>query len=344
MTDAERGLKNSFVYLIYTPPWVTWSAGIRVLHYLCDHLNAAGFEAYLAVHGPKRGSDVSEELNTPIINEGLLDQLRFSGRSFVAIYPESISGNPLNAQYVIRWILNFPKLLAGDTEFKDELVLAYSKVISEAVPEHTIEGILFIPALKVQEVQRILAHDSRKGKDDLELVYAQKFRALGGRPEIKSSKTFEITRFGKKSPDRQATLNLIHSASLVHVYENTTIVTEALLLGTPVICHKNIHFTRLIAEIELNMSGVSWDPNYIQQPNVKQNLEILKRAEGESRASLAKIFSNIRFNPNRRSSNSKIELPQRGQVTKHSLARAKVVFIQKGPIVFLRFTWNYLRR
>jgi hypothetical protein len=105
-------------------------------------------------------------------------------RRIVAIYPEGIPGNPLNAQYVIRWILNYPSLLGGSFHFRDEVVLAYSKELSTSLKDHPAISVLFIPAVKSSEFDEevdSLEPDSKKiPTEPYELVYAQKFRALGG--------------------------------------------------------------------------------------------------------------------------------------------------------------------
>lgn len=45
----------------------------------------------------------------------------------IVIYPEIVSGNPLKAAHVVRWALNDPGLLGGDTHYSDdELVFAFN--------------------------------------------------------------------------------------------------------------------------------------------------------------------------------------------------------------------------
>ncbi|MEI7705657.1 MAG: hypothetical protein WCK73_13785 [Deltaproteobacteria bacterium] len=59
-------------------------------------------------------------------------------RDAVVIYPEIVSGNPLRARKVVRWVLNSPGLLGGDAFYADsEMVFAYDPqklpAINEAV-------------------------------------------------------------------------------------------------------------------------------------------------------------------------------------------------------------------
>ncbi len=48
-------------------------------------------------------------------------------RRFVAIYPEVVSGNPLGAPIVVRWLLNKPGVLTGEAAFgRTDLLLVYA--------------------------------------------------------------------------------------------------------------------------------------------------------------------------------------------------------------------------
>jgi hypothetical protein len=298
----------------------------------------------LVVHGTKTKDEVSGNLITPVVDQILLKKHQNSGRRIVAIYPESISGNPINAHYVIRWVLNFPSLLGGPVKFDGEVVLAYSQVIADSMNLNSTIDVLFIPALKYKEILAFSEATQRDRSREFELVYAQKYRSLGGKPEALIHDSVEITRFGRKAPSRLETLRSINNASVVHVYENTTVVTEALLLGTPVICHKNEYFDKLIAENELGMSGVSWNPQVRVMPDALENMKVLRRVEEESPARLVSLFSNLKLVPMTKVNGSGISIPRRGRLSRHSIGRARVVFVQKGPMVFLRFTWNYLFR
>lgn len=332
------------IYYIYAPPWVTWSAGIRVLHYLCEELNVAGFQAFLVIHGPKSKNELNSNTHVPLLTKGLIREHKKVINPIVAIYPESIRGNPLGAPFVIRWLLNFPSLLGGSEAFKKDTVFAYSQVLATDYANKTgvQPKVLFLPALKLTEIENVLSQPLAR-KQNFELVYAQKYRALGGTPDVIGSSVKEITRFGKAAPRRSETLRLIREAAAIHVYENTTAITEACLLGTPVVCHKNEYFNKMIASNELPFSGISWSKENLEYPDVKSNFEILKKAEVDSKNNLKMLFESLEFetNLNRK---IRVKLPRRGLVTFHSLSRGYNILAQKGPIVFLRFLKNYIGR
>jgi len=100
-------------FLIWAPRYTHRSSGVRALFRLCHHLNAHGFSAAIKGSGqPPKG------WQTPFY-EGAASQS-------VVIYPEVVMGNPLKAQKIIRWVMNDPGLLGGDTVYPlEEMVFVY---------------------------------------------------------------------------------------------------------------------------------------------------------------------------------------------------------------------------
>lgn len=338
--------QNDCIY-IYAPEWVEWSAGIRVLHYLCDLLNQNGINAFLAIHGLRRSEQVNSDLNTPILTPHLIESHLKTSRRIIALYPEGIVGNPLNAQYAIRWILNFPSLLGGKLNFQDDKVFTYSSKLQEAFRGLLLPSVLFVPAVRSADIENYLAMmgsiNSKNRK--YELIYAQKFRALGGKLSELKSNQIEINRFGKSATTRYETLSLVHNADLVHVYENSTITTEALLFGVSVVCHSSEYFNTLIAEHELPMVGVVWDNAQVLPANSSLNIDILKGAEKKANQNIVSSFTNVHLSQNRDYNQNKgIRLPKRGLITKHSVDRGLILLKQKGIKVFIRFFLNYANR
>jgi hypothetical protein len=329
---------------VYCPPWVEWSAGIRVLHYLCHELNEASFEAYLAIHGPIKGDDSNVNLNTPVLSEQLVRKHLLEGKRAIAIYPESVLGNPLGATHSIRWILNFPTLLGGRSEFSDDIIMAYSLAIAIEYKETSGSAVevLFIPALDVSEIDECVSKKFDSG--DYDVVYAQKYRALSGKVIKNDFLTREIQRFGASSTTRKQTLELISNARKIHVYENSTVITEAALLGVPVCCHANAYFSRLIAEFELGVEGISWDHESTAKINPQLARKKYLSAQKESRSRLSQIFGNLEFNAPSSPTFGPIKLPRRGYLSKHGFDRARVVYKTKGLRVLLNFVRNYVCR
>jgi len=128
--------KNSFKFIVYAPSFEEDSGGSIALHRLCDLLNKNGEEAYLyncdsdapifKIKSPIRSVrkkikwmkyknvkpyKTNELFDTPIVTKDILDQ------NCVVIYSEIVSGNPLNAKNVVRWLLHKPGFLTGEINY-----------------------------------------------------------------------------------------------------------------------------------------------------------------------------------------------------------------------------------
>jgi hypothetical protein len=116
------------VFLIVAPSYTHKSGGIRALYRLCHHLNSAGYPAAMTPMF-ERIDNVPDWL-TPVHTGTVADS--------IVIYPEVVSGNPLKADKVVRWTLNNPGLLGGDSFYPDEEMvftfnLARLPVVNKAV-------------------------------------------------------------------------------------------------------------------------------------------------------------------------------------------------------------------
>jgi len=346
---SEKNTANTPVIYVYAPKYVTWSAGIRALHYLCHSLNELGFRSWVAIHGPVRGKEasVNPDLDTPFLTRAVADEHLHTNTSTIAIYPESVDGNPLNASVTVKWILNFPGLLGGETHYLDDFVVAYSLVLSDSYAKVGNERIpvIFYPVVDLYELDRSVAN-FRETDQKRKLLYCQKFRALGGKPADHGEDIFEVTRFQKGSPKREQLLNLILNAPEVIVYENSTIITEAQLLGTPVRCISNQWFDSLIAEEELGSYGVVWN---------KEALEMSKSVSIEltrQRYATAMTTFYNELSKNARSwieeaelhKASRIRLPTSSIISRHSLTRALSLFKSQGMGRVMSFGLRYVQR
>ena len=281
---------NKQLFYIYTPSIRLNSAGIRVLHYLCDALNQSGQDAWLVLHNPKENfNPVDPELNTPIISQEQVDKHLAEGRTPTVIYSETVPGNPLKAKRVIRYLLHFPGALGGTKKFNaGEWLIAYSKKIMDSI-DNCNES-LFLPAIKTSELPPVSKKDP-----NLHLMYAGKYRAFVGEPANPTElNLLEIHRDGPERQSRTEVLDLLSRASSIYVWENSSIATEAVLLGTVCVFVPNPFLGELIADHELGRDGfaTSLEPEEFERArkslsNAKVQYQI---AEEEFRRKLEKIM------------------------------------------------------
>ena len=134
--------------VVQTPSFDETSGGAIVLHYLVDRLRNLGFDAYvypiLVLEEYPEWPDLSPvrriitfiknikrrlvlvkkfaqspSMDTPLASKDIL-------RDAVIVYPEIISGNPLNSNYVVRWLLHKPGFFNKHVVFeRDELTFFF---------------------------------------------------------------------------------------------------------------------------------------------------------------------------------------------------------------------------
>jgi len=250
-------------FYIYAPRWVDNSAGIKALYFLCHSLNQVGQSAYLILaddfHG--RESRINGKLNTPVLTNETAWAHFEAGLKPITIYSETIRGNPVGANFVVRFIANYLGLLGGPSEFSDtDFILAYSKKLATHASEILNRKdvfTLFFHAIDPREFQPT----SLKG--DFFVYYAAKYRLFAGKPRLPEGiEAIEIVRDGPNAQPRGEVLRLLKSARGLIAYENSAIVIEAILSGTPAILIRSKFFHEGIAEDEVGMLGMRWGFSY----------------------------------------------------------------------------------
>lgn len=96
-------------YYIVAPDYRDNSAGVQVLHRLCDVLNASGCDAYIV------GAEVFDSgLQTPPLDDTTEARHRRQGKIPIAVYSDVVTGNPLNAPICVRYMLNKESVIEGN--------------------------------------------------------------------------------------------------------------------------------------------------------------------------------------------------------------------------------------
>jgi len=106
MSSLHRKTDNP--YYIYAPDYRDTSSGVCVMHFLCHALNISGQEAYVV------GCKVTNpNLRTPVLTDAIVQLHKSTGAVSIAVYPEVLSGNPLNCPVVVRYMLNRDGFISG---------------------------------------------------------------------------------------------------------------------------------------------------------------------------------------------------------------------------------------
>lgn len=125
-------------YYVYAPDYRRSSAGIRVMHMLCDALQRSGHEAYITARV------LNPDLITPRLADEILASHRSQGLEPIIIYPEIIDGNPLKGGTVVRYLLNQPGFIEGQGAYgEDDILFSYTKALLQ--PGMAEDRVLYLP-------------------------------------------------------------------------------------------------------------------------------------------------------------------------------------------------------
>lgn len=191
-------------YVIVAPPYQHTSAGIRVLYDLQKWLVLAGYDALVCTLF--QGYPIDSFVND------------------IIIYPEVVTGNPMNAKRIVRYILNRPGKIRGDKVYNcAEILFSYN----HALAPYSDGRILEVPAFEP------IFYDDPAFFRDKDVFYVGKGKNLGLHPKD----CIEITRIHPAyPPTRQALADLLRSAKTLYTYDDFSAISrEAYLCGCEVI-------------------------------------------------------------------------------------------------------------
>jgi O-antigen biosynthesis protein len=196
-------------YVLTPMPYRHNSAGIRALHRLIHEINQRGIPAYADNGNPawfERPLAAYAESIAPIM-----------------IYPEVVSGNPFGMERVVRWTLNTPGYLAGDTSYAPtERVFTWSKRFYDA------------PLLTVDVLEHELFNADGTGVRDTDCFYVGKGPKRGANKDASVDGMTEITL--AFPPTRAEVAALLRRTRTLYTYDDCTSLTdEAIDCGCEVI-------------------------------------------------------------------------------------------------------------
>lgn len=215
-------LNKKFPYYIVAPNYSDSSAGIVVLHKLCHMLNENGHAAYLV--GVNK---VKEALNTPILTDAIRAEHSRNGVDSIAVYPEVVTGNPLGASIVVRYMLNKEGVVAGNkiNHSENDLFYYYSEIF---FPDNKQYDILKIPYIDFD-----LFKDNLNVKKNNSLLYLNR---IPKEAVDLSDFPADIEILSNKTPLSLAELAAkLQEGRVLYSYELSGTCTLAMLCGCPVV-------------------------------------------------------------------------------------------------------------
>jgi len=231
-------------YYVFCPEYRESSSGVVALHVLCHALNLAGHEAWVTT------GVTSPRLRTPVVHQGVERGHSAAGLVPVVVYPEVVSGNPLRAPVVARFLLNKPGLLGGDKTYApSELLFSFSP---EFLPPGMKAEPLMVPVFDLGLFRPGLPRAERRGR----CFYASRYLESGGTlgDEVRG-----CTELSMRTPRALAELAaLFQTTELLYSYERSALCTEAMLCGCPVVYLPNPVLAEFPAEAQLGRDGAAW--------------------------------------------------------------------------------------
>lgn len=259
---------------VWLPVYNSLSGGNRALHLLTYKLRQLGYDVYAIdppntlLSGARRfvraikhlvRQPKPQPIDKPPYEISFLDnKTRIShadnGMTRIAVYPEIIAGNPLNAEIVVRYLLNKSNLLVPGVESTfgtDDIFLAFD-------PNHLPAGKsgfdLFIPLVDRNLYYPPAGPVARRGT--IAFTYRQSRLDVTSLPSWLSPVT-EISMAAPRPPSELA--ELYRTAMCMIISERSTAIYEALCCGCPVICLSSGSFQESTYQRRFKSAGLAWE-------------------------------------------------------------------------------------
>jgi hypothetical protein len=282
-------------FYVYAPLYQKNSNGIRVVYSLSELIREQGYSSkVICYEGNRRDYDLllptRYKQHTIAIDDDFNGDFPL-GNEDIVIYPETISGNPLKAKNVVRYLLNRPMYLTGrPIQYQDnDYLVAYSLRIDSNMPQ------LFI----LNDDRDYFYPTDFHGKESLVCIYYGKVTDPVIRdPELKALiNTFKdkitITREFPKTRIELGDL-LRRSRLLVSLDPISNITYEATLCGTPALIVNDI-FGFSSQKFNITLYGIFSDPSTYDESikDVKFSFRECSATIEENRKSTETFINNV---------------------------------------------------
>lgn len=252
--------KNLIDLYFYSAPATEQSAGHKAFYLFCDNMIRRGINSYIVPDLEKFkireinsfGTNNSpyidtsySKLITPLANKSHILKSLKKNRIPIVIYPETVFGNPLKAPNVIRYLGYYNKGLEKYDVLQNidkEGLVYYSKHIGEQAISLLTKKPLFSKrvSIPVRDIDLFLSNEKNEQRKEI-YYYGEKYsdpNVFNEEFPIEIKEKFKrITRFKKDSPTHDELIQILKKAKLIHIFEDTALIYEALLAGTVVNLH-----------------------------------------------------------------------------------------------------------
>lgn len=252
--------KNLIDLYFYSPPATEQSAGHKSFYLFCDNMIRRGINSYVVpdlelfriseinTFGQNTSSYINtnySKLITPLANKSHILKSFKENRIPIVIYPETVVGNPLKAPNVIRYLGYYNNSLLKFnvlTNIDKEGLVYYSKHIGDKALSSITKKPLFSKrvSIPVRDIDLFLSNEKNEERKEI-YYYGEKYsdpNVFNQEFPIEIKENFKrITRFKKDSPSHNELIQILKKAKLIHIFEDTALIYEALLAGAVVNLH-----------------------------------------------------------------------------------------------------------
>jgi GT2 family glycosyltransferase len=231
------------------------------MHVLCHHLNMLGERAFVVPYPLNLRNDpswpdfagfhdqplVNWNLNTPLLTQEIADWHYESKVVPITIYPE-VFDDPISAPFIVRYILNYPGLLAPKYKTPHDMTLSYSRRLANYVGA---DPVLHLPVIDMNFFY------NKKSYRSGSCFYAGKYKIYGGDLSLLPSDSVEILR--NEQMTREEVRDIFWSKKVFYCFEDSALAIEACLCGCAVVFRPNSHFKDgPISSYEFGNDGMAW--------------------------------------------------------------------------------------
>lgn len=244
--EEQLSQTKSKTFLIVAPRFTSKSAGVVTLYTLADILGQLGHVVYVV--RPGFSKSIGKNFRQISFFHYMFKWKQL--KKGIAVYHESIFGEPLQTEHFVKYLLNIPGgVRSPKYTLKGPNIWSYSKEIAR-LSNAPIKKILFLP---VSDPNFFRPRNGARSKQPL--AYSGKHQIIPAELPIGAK---IISRYGKQAPNRDELVNLLQTHEELHVWENTAVALEATLCGCICIFHINRDFQFPFALDELGPSGYAY--------------------------------------------------------------------------------------